>query len=85
MDARCAGLELDRDADVLPPAFAGTPAESDLQFYSRRAMEESHSAQRASCAKAAAAHRYLAASYASLVKREMETAADLDSLARLIP
>jgi hypothetical protein len=85
MDARCVGFELDRDIEEALPAFAGRPAESDLQFYSRRAMEESRLAQRASCARAAAAHRYLAASYSSLVKREMEMAAELDELARLIP
>jgi hypothetical protein len=84
MDVRFSIAELD-DAEPASPALVGPPAESDLQFYSRRAMEESRFAQRASCAKAAAAHRYLAASYASLVKREMETAADLDGLARLIP
>jgi hypothetical protein len=59
-------------------------AESELQFYSRRAMEESRAAARAANPQAAAAHRYLAGTYAGLVKREIETAAELDQLARLI-
>jgi hypothetical protein len=84
MDTHCASAEFD-DADAAPRGFVGTAPESDLQFYSRRGLEESRSAQRAACPQAAAAHRYLAASYASLIKREMETAAELDSLARLIP
>jgi hypothetical protein len=84
MDALCPSVE--DFAEVPDTAFlGGTTAESDLQFYSRRAMEESRSAQRATCGKAAAAHRYLAASYAALVKQEIEMAAELDSLARLIP
>jgi len=58
--------------------------ETELQFYSRRAMEESRAAVRAASPQAAAAHRYLAAAYANLVKREFETAADFDSLARRI-
>ena len=84
MNAHGASAELE-DAEAAPSAFVGTPAETDLQFYSRRGLEESRAAKRAACPKAAAAHRYLAASYSSLVKREMETAAALDSLARLIP
>jgi hypothetical protein len=82
MDAQC--VTACDAAEAAPGFLAGTAAETDLQFYSRRAMEESRSAQRATCGKAAAAHRYLAASYAALVKREIETAAELDDLARLI-
>lgn len=84
MDALCASAGEAAEAGMAG-FLGGTTAESDLQFYSRRAMEESRSAQRATCSKAAAAHRYLAASYAALVKREIETAAELDDLARLIP
>ena len=58
------------------------PAETDLQFFSRRALEESRAALRASSPQAAAAHRYLAAAYGALTKREIETAAELDAIAR---
>lgn len=57
-------------------------SETDLQFYSRRAMAESRAAMRATCPQAAAAHRYLAAAYAGLVRHEIEVAAELDALAR---
>lgn len=69
------------EAGALLPAAT---AETELQFYSRRAMEESRAAKRAASPQAAAAHRYLAASYSNLVKREIEVAAHLDGLARQI-
>jgi hypothetical protein len=77
------------DLNVRPPRGDAprppvTP-ETELHFYSRRAQEESRAATRAACPQAAAAHRYLAAAYAGMVKRELETAAELDDLARLIP
>jgi hypothetical protein len=58
--------------------------ESELQFFSRRALEESRAATRAICPQAAAAHRYLAAAYSARVRQEIATAAELDALARLI-
>lgn len=72
-------------AFVNSPPAAPISAETELQFYSRRALEESRAAIRAACPQAAAAHRYLASSYAGLVKREIEAAAQLDELARRIP
>jgi hypothetical protein len=84
MAARCATEELPPEPTGAAAALLRAAVETDLQFYSRRAMEESRAAQRATCGRAASAHRYLAASYAGLVKRELETAAEFDSLARLI-
>lgn len=68
------------DTPVVVPLLPAT--ETDLQLYSRRAMEESRAALRAACPQAAAAHRYLAAAYAGLVKHEIEIAAELDAFVR---
>jgi hypothetical protein len=73
------------DTCLLERDLALPTRETDLQFFSRRAMEESRAAARAACPQAAAAHRYLAGAYAGLVKHEIETAAEMDELARLIP
>jgi hypothetical protein len=70
------------DACTIERPLAAT--ESELQFFSRRAMEESRAARRAICPQAAAAHRYLSAAYSARVREEMATAAELDALARLI-
>jgi hypothetical protein len=65
--------------------FLEAPRETELEFYSRRAMEEARSAKFAATPQAAAAHRYLAAAYAALIARETQTASQLDELARRIP
>lgn len=76
------------DQPVGPDAARGDPrppfhpAETELQFFSRRAMEESRAAARAACPQAAAAHRYLAAAYAGLVRSEIDVAAQLDAFVR---
>jgi hypothetical protein len=64
----------------LPQFLAAVIPENDLAFYQRRALEESVSAQRARCPRAAAAHRYLAAAYADQVRREMDAAARFEDL-----
>ena len=61
MNAICrAMVEIECEAapqEVVPDFLAGAVPENDLAFYQRRALEESAAAQRARCAKAAAAHR----------------------------
>jgi hypothetical protein len=59
--------------------------ETELEFYSRRAMEEARAARRTLQPEAAAAHRYLAAAYAALVAKETEAETELEDLARQIP
>ena len=72
-------------------ACAGTPSvapcttETNLQFLSRRALEESRLAARARNPKAAAAHRYLAAAYSAQIARELATAASFQELLRELP
>ena len=65
--------------------YLGAPRETELEFYSRRAMEEARLAHRASTPKAAAAHRYLAAAYAALVAKETQTESEFEELAKQIP
>lgn len=43
-------------------------AENDFDFFSRRAMEEARAAALAKSAAASAAHRHMAAAYASLLR-----------------
>lgn len=73
----------DEEAPEREPAPAFW-AESELEFYARRAIEEGNAARRASCPQAAAAHMYLAAAYAAEVTREMERTAELERLALAI-
>jgi hypothetical protein len=68
--------------DVPAPRRA---AETELDFYTRRALEESRLAKRASTAEAAAAHLYLAAAYSAEIAKELEKSAELEQLALLIP
>jgi hypothetical protein len=56
------------------------PAESDFDFYQRRALEEARSAQRATCPRAASSHLYLSAVYSEKVRREMEASIEFDRL-----
>lgn len=59
--------------------------ESEIDFFTRRALEESHAAKRAANPEAAARHRYLAAAYSAELNRELTTAKDLESLILEIP
>ncbi len=63
-----------------PSVLPGFVVESDFEFYQRRAMEEARSAQRASCPRAAAAHRYLSSVYSEKVRRELEATANFEDL-----
>jgi hypothetical protein len=65
--------------------YIGARRETELEFYSRRAMEEARLAGRALTPQAAAAHRYLAAAYAALVAKETRVASELEELAHRIP
>jgi hypothetical protein len=65
--------------------YLGAPRESELEFYSRRAMDEARLAGRASSPQAAAAHRYLAAAYAALVAKETQAETELKELVGQIP
>ena len=71
-----------------PAAAAAGPGlnpETNLEFLSRRALEESRLAREARSAKAAAAHRYLAAAYSAEIARELATAASFQALLRDLP
>jgi len=56
-------------------------AESELEFYTRRAIEERRLASTAVSASAAAAHLYLAASYSARMAEELSRQAELEKLA----
>ena len=55
--------------------------ESELQFYTRRAMEESRLAKLAPTAAAAAAHAYLAAAYSARIALERQRELEFEELA----
>lgn len=57
-----------------------TTAETELEFLTRRAMEESRLSKQAPTAKAAAAHAYLAAAYSAQVSKELARQAELEAL-----
>jgi hypothetical protein len=76
---------VDSDECELPdpaavPALPAAVVETDLQFYARRAWEESRLAKQASTAQAAAAHSYLAAAYSAQVAKELAKTAEMDEL-----
>ena len=66
-------------AELTPVAEAGN-IETELEFLTRRAMEESRLAKRASTPRAAAAHSYLAAAYSAAIAKELARQAELESL-----
>jgi hypothetical protein len=55
-------------------------AETELDFYSRRAMEEAHAAAHARSPSVGAAHRHMAAAYAARLRDEQQAEAWLDDL-----
>lgn len=74
-------FELDASSAFLTEGGGGpTLRETHLEFLSRRALEEGRLATRARTTRAAAAHRYLAAAYASAIAREMAVAAELEEM-----
>ena len=73
------------EADGPEDARALLQPETELQFFSRRAMEESRLAKQASCPAAAARHAYLAAAYAGEIAKELAKAAEFDKLLHALP
>jgi hypothetical protein len=67
-------------APVDVPVVPGSAAETQLQFYARRAWEESRLAMKAASPKAAAAHSYLASAYSAEVAKELAKTAELGEL-----
>jgi hypothetical protein len=63
-----------------PDGIAAASHETDFHFYSRRALEEGRAATQAACPVAAAAHRRMAAVYASLLVRDLPEDPGLDEL-----
>ena len=64
----------------LTPGPGRSAAETELQFFARRAFEESRLAKQASCPQAAAAHSYLAAAYSAQIAKELAKTAELEDL-----
>ena len=62
------------------PTAVGTAAETELQFFARRAFEESALAKQASSPQAAAAHSYLAAAYSAQIAKELAKTVELEDL-----
>ncbi len=58
--------------------------ETDLAFYSRRAMEESRAAARTGSRRASSAHRHMAVAYAVRMRDEELSAAALAEMLALV-
>ena len=86
MDAQDHRFESDGDAAEAAtrpaPAAGWVIPETNLEFLSRRALEEGRLAQAARDPKAAAAHRYLAAAYSAEIAKEAATTAAFEELLR---
>lgn len=85
MDSLHSSFSVDADEATVAEAAASLPppripAETELQFYARRAQEESRLAKQASSAKAAAAHSYLAAAYSAAIAKELAKQQELEDL-----
>jgi hypothetical protein len=63
-----------------PALFGSEPPETELQFFTRRALEENRLARTAATPQAAAAHAYLAAAYSAQIARELAKEAELEAL-----
>lgn len=74
-------------APALQPleTMVGLLAESEFEFFSRRALEESRLAQRATSPAAANAHRYLAAVYSERLAKHISVEREMEDLLRSIP
>jgi hypothetical protein len=72
----------DDGASAERPAQSPFPMalETELQFFTRRAMEESLLAKHAATPQAAAAHSYLAAAYSAQVAKELARQGELEEL-----
>lgn len=76
-DARLEPVDLAPAARIAP--------ETELQFFARRAFEESRLAKQASTAQAAATHSYLAAAYSAQIAKELAKTAEFEDLLLQIP
>ena len=65
--------------------MVGVLAESEFEFFSRRALEESRMAQRARNPAAANAHRYLASVYSERLAKHISVERELEDLLRAVP
>ena len=81
-DDFAAAAEAQEDAAAPAPALV---TESEVEFFTRRALEESRLAQRAATPAAASAHRYLAAAYSERLARHITIHSELEDLLRSIP
>ena len=54
--------------------------ESEVDYYGRRAMEESRAAGVATCPRIGAAHRRMAAAYVARMRAEQRVTAEFDDL-----
>jgi hypothetical protein len=75
----------DLPLEEAPPEPKRSWTESELEFLTRRAMEERLLATKAPTAAAAAAHLYLSASYSAKLAAELSRLAELEKLALTIP
>jgi squalene cyclase len=69
------------DALALRPLVA----ESEFEFFSRRALEEARLAQLATTPAAANAHRYLAAAYSEQLAKHIKVHSELEELLSTLP
>ncbi len=67
------------DVEVSAPVGQRAP-ETELEFLTRRAMEESRLAKSAGTPQAAAAHSYLASAYSAAISKELARQAELEGL-----
>jgi hypothetical protein len=66
----------------------GSPAlvaESEFEFFTRRALDEARLAQQAATPAAANAHRYLAAAYSEQLARHIRVHGELEDLLTALP
>lgn len=59
--------------------------ESEIEFFSRRALEEARLAQLAPSPAAANAHRYLAAAYSEQLAKYFKVHSELEDLLNVLP
>ena len=74
-------LDLEERASWEAALVARSVGETELQFYTRRAMEESRLAKQAPTAAAAAAHSYLAAAYSARIAEERAKELEFEAIA----
>lgn len=77
-----AAVAAEEELDLsLPPL----PAETEFEFFTRRALEEARLAQQATTPAAANAHRYLAAAYSEQLARHIRVHEEMEDLLGAMP